>query len=221
MGLVQLMNLWHLVKLSKKLITYLWKRKWQPTPVSLLGESHGRRSLVGYSPWSRKESDMTEQLFTFILLYYLWKHYIRDHGVPGFIWMIKHELNNFGFLRVQKISYFLCSSLGNYNLSWNLRAWRTNIFSIWTLKISICVWVVEIYCSRKFSCLFKYILHKQRPKSLDFIKNSCRDFPGGPVVKNPPSNAGDAGLIPGQGTKIHMSWGYWICAKTRESASHS
>ena len=27
-------------------------------------------------------------------------------------------------------------------------------------------------------------------------------FPGGPVVKNPPSNAGDGGLIPGQGTKI-------------------
>ena len=30
----------------------------------------------------------------------------------------------------------------------------------------------------------------------------CRDFPGGPVVNNPPSNAGDAGLILGQGTKI-------------------
>ena len=29
-----------------------------------------------------------------------------------------------------------------------------------------------------------------------------RDFPGGPVVKNPPSNAGEVGSIPGQGTKI-------------------
>ena len=28
------------------------------------------------------------------------------------------------------------------------------------------------------------------------------DFPSGPVVKNPSCNAGDAGLIPGQGTKI-------------------
>ena len=28
----------------------LWRRKWQPTPVFLLGESHGQRSLVGYSP---------------------------------------------------------------------------------------------------------------------------------------------------------------------------
>ena len=37
-------------------------RKWQPTPVFLPGESHGRRSLVGYSPWGSKESDMTERL---------------------------------------------------------------------------------------------------------------------------------------------------------------
>ena len=37
-----------------------WRRKWQPTPVSLPGKSHGQRSLVGYSPWSRKELDTTE-----------------------------------------------------------------------------------------------------------------------------------------------------------------
>ena len=36
-----------------------WKRQWQPTPVFLPGESHGGRSLVGYSPWRRKESDTT------------------------------------------------------------------------------------------------------------------------------------------------------------------
>ena len=40
----------------------LWRRKWQPTPVFLPGESHGQRSLVSYSPWGRKESDMTERL---------------------------------------------------------------------------------------------------------------------------------------------------------------
>ena len=33
------------------------------------------------------------------------------------------------------------------------------------------------------------------------------DFPGGPEVKNPPSNAGDAGSIPDQGTKIPRSSG--------------
>ena len=37
-----------------------WRRQWQPTPVLLPGESHGGRSLVGYSPWGRKESETTE-----------------------------------------------------------------------------------------------------------------------------------------------------------------
>ena len=39
-----------------------WRRKWQPTPVFLLGKFHGQRSLVGYSPWGHKESDMTDTL---------------------------------------------------------------------------------------------------------------------------------------------------------------
>ena len=39
-----------------------WRSKWQPTPVFLPGESHGRRSPVGYIPWSRKELDTTERL---------------------------------------------------------------------------------------------------------------------------------------------------------------
>ena len=37
-----------------------WWRKWQPTPVFLPEKSHRWRSLVGYSPWGRKESDTTE-----------------------------------------------------------------------------------------------------------------------------------------------------------------
>ena len=39
-----------------------WRREWLPTPVFWPGEPHGQRSLEGYSPWSRKESDTTEQL---------------------------------------------------------------------------------------------------------------------------------------------------------------
>ena len=37
-----------------------WRRAWLPTPVFLPGESHGQRSLVGYSPFGHRESDMTE-----------------------------------------------------------------------------------------------------------------------------------------------------------------
>ena len=36
--------------------------QWHPTPVLLPGKSHGRRSLVGCSPWGREESDTTERL---------------------------------------------------------------------------------------------------------------------------------------------------------------
>ena len=37
-----------------------WRRTWQPTPVFLPEKFQGQRSLVGYSPWSHKELDMTK-----------------------------------------------------------------------------------------------------------------------------------------------------------------
>ena len=41
-----------------------WRRKWQPIPVFLPGESQGQRGLSGSSPWGHKESDMTEHTLT-------------------------------------------------------------------------------------------------------------------------------------------------------------
>ena len=47
--------------ISLSLFTFMhWRRKWQPTPVFLPGESQGRGSLVGCCLWGRTESDMTE-----------------------------------------------------------------------------------------------------------------------------------------------------------------
>ena len=46
-----------------------WRRKWQPTLVFLPGKSHRQRSLAGYSPWGRKESDTTEWP-TLLFVYY-------------------------------------------------------------------------------------------------------------------------------------------------------
>ena len=40
-----------------------WRRKWQPTPVFLPGESQGRGSLVGCRLWGRTESDTTEATY--------------------------------------------------------------------------------------------------------------------------------------------------------------
>ena len=42
-----------------------WRRAWQPTPIFLPGESHGQRSLAGYSPWGHKESDTADGLTRF------------------------------------------------------------------------------------------------------------------------------------------------------------
>ena len=46
----------------------MYRRWWHPIPVLLPGKSHGQRSLVGCSPWGRKESDTTEQLHFHISL---------------------------------------------------------------------------------------------------------------------------------------------------------
>ena len=46
---------------SLSLFTFMhWRRKWQPAPVFLPGESQGQRSLVGCCLWGHTESDMTE-----------------------------------------------------------------------------------------------------------------------------------------------------------------
>ena len=46
---------------SLSLFTFMhWRRKWQPTPVLLPGESQGQGSSEGCSPWGRTESDTTQ-----------------------------------------------------------------------------------------------------------------------------------------------------------------
>ncbi|XDA73682.1 hypothetical protein R6Z07F_003901 [Ovis aries] len=66
-----------------------WRRKWQLTPVLLPGKSHGRKSLVGYSPWGHRESDTTEQLrfhFSFTAVSVLSTFpggHVSDTGLPS------------------------------------------------------------------------------------------------------------------------------------------
>ena len=51
-----------------------WRRKWQPLPVFLLEKFHEERSLVGYSPWVRKESDTAEHTHKIFILLFLPLH---------------------------------------------------------------------------------------------------------------------------------------------------
>ena len=72
-----------------------WRRTWQPTPVLLPGKSHRQRSVVGYSPWGCKESDMTEWLH-FLSFFSLSSYHNQEclflqqveekssHCIPGF-----------------------------------------------------------------------------------------------------------------------------------------
>ena len=58
-------------------------------------------------------------------------------------------------------------------------------------------------------------------ENVDRYMEEWRELPGGPVVKNLPSSAGDVGSIPDQGTKIPHAVGQLnLCAASTESASH-
>jgi len=63
-SLLRSRNIRFLTKASivKAMVWPVVRRQWQPTPVLLLGKSHGRRSLEGCSPWGRWGLDTTERL---------------------------------------------------------------------------------------------------------------------------------------------------------------
>ena len=75
----------------------LWRRKWQPTPVLLPGESHGQRSLVGHSPWGCKsQTRLSDFTFTFFhlnwsrLIHFLNYYFIDDY--LSMLWLLQFYL---------------------------------------------------------------------------------------------------------------------------------
>ena len=87
--LFTLILLWH------KSVSHLsfWRRKWQFTPVLLPGKCHWQRSLVGNSPWGRKESDTTERLPSLHLSFYLQciTKYIIEFLICSYKWIDKWQ----------------------------------------------------------------------------------------------------------------------------------
>ena len=63
-------TVWERPRFDSAVRKILWRRKRHHTPVLLPGKSHGRRSMIGYSPWGCKESDTTERLHFHFLLEY-------------------------------------------------------------------------------------------------------------------------------------------------------
>ena len=64
-----------------------WRSKWQPTPVFLLGEPHGQRSLVGCSPWGRTGLDTTE---------HAWEQHECPHlpRLDGLVGLFRHPVKS-------------------------------------------------------------------------------------------------------------------------------
>ena len=74
-----------------------WRTAWQPTPVFLPRESHGQRSLAGYSPRGCKELDVTEKLSTAQQQNYCWcwpTLWLEDPREPQW-WWIAQEASSF------------------------------------------------------------------------------------------------------------------------------
>ena len=93
---------------SLSLYTFMhWRRKWQPTPVFLPGESQGRGSLMGCHLWGHTESDMTETAAA-THSHLLWTLQRRAFAPPHSSDRLKtlplnthmvHSLSSFGFLK--------------------------------------------------------------------------------------------------------------------------
>ena len=57
------LSFWETAEVLYTVVVTIWQRRhWWPTPVLLPGKSHGRRSLIGCSPWGRWDSHRTERL---------------------------------------------------------------------------------------------------------------------------------------------------------------
>ena len=98
-----------------------WRWKWQPTPIFLPGESHGRRILVGYSPQGHKESDTTEQL-----------HF--NAGIPFYQSLCRALSSTFSLLLVPQIQGFIEEESRRKNCFWMWGIY--NIFRYFILKFN-------------------------------------------------------------------------------------
>ena len=122
MGLHRVGHDWA-TSLSRWLFTFMhWRRKWQPTPVFLPGESQGRGSLVGCRLWGRTVSDTTEATWqqqpTWKHCVFVGRECLRNYGsllltrskldLPGLIcvWQVTHDtvLSRYTFVWPQRES---------------------------------------------------------------------------------------------------------------------
>ena len=190
------------------------------TPVFLPGQSHGQRSLAGYSLWGHKESDVTVRA--------RW-HISLTSSVPLGKSLNLSELCFPHPVRIITPTYRSIDKISEHGL-----------FKVYIMTHNNC----SISCVLLLSSVL-FQISNQRPPSvtarLGFLctgarlpgiqnlewragvqKPSLQGFPGGPLVTNPPFNEGDVGSIPGRGTKTpHPAGQLNLCAATSEPTGHN
>ena len=104
---------------SLSLFTFMhWRRKWQPTPAFLPGESQGRRSLVGCRLWGRTESDTTEAISSsskIAKLYFLLRRHVQ-HGSVG----LEFFRQVYSGTQSSPLSYMVFGSMWQRREAWHL-----------------------------------------------------------------------------------------------------
>ena len=107
-----------------------WRRKWKPTSVLLPGKSRGRRRLVGYHPWGRKESDMTEWLHFTLLAY----------EMSAIVWYFEHSLAlPFFGIGIKTDLFQSCGHCWGFQICWHIECstFTRSSFRIWNSSTGI------------------------------------------------------------------------------------
>ena len=96
-----------------------WSREWKPTPVFLPEKSHGQRSLAGSSPWSCKESEMTEHTHTHIFYLYIYSS-VHSSSFGNISWVYSGETSSATFIILPSHNnWFMYSTWFNHRIRIN------------------------------------------------------------------------------------------------------
>ena len=111
-----------------------WRRKWQPTLVFSPEKSHGWRSLVGYSPWDCKESDMTDQFeralrkhFLHTVLYTYIHIYMHTNITYIYTYIHTHTYNLCVYIYVYSQFHYMYETI----FQWNYFNFQRNCCQNW------------------------------------------------------------------------------------------
>ena len=127
------------------------RRKWQTTPVFLPGETHGQRSLAGYSPWGLKEIDTTQRLTTrakFSMLLQWFTH-------RGSNWSVKE-----GWLPLSREVF------QGRRAAFLMRSFKVYLLALWKISSSLVGLISSIH-----SCILNLYIYGYRPLTYMYLRN--------------------------------------------------